>query len=60
MWVPLVSCLQARSRTNVGSALAKAAAEAVMHAAMQKGSNDNITVVAMLLDWGSQFEDDPQ
>jgi len=58
--VPPASCLQARSCTNVGSALARAAAKAVMDAAVQKGSNDNITVVAMLLDWGSQFEDDPQ
>jgi hypothetical protein len=38
--------------------LAKAAAKAVMDAALSKGSQDHITVVAMLLDWGSQFEDD--
>ena len=30
-----------------------------MEAALSKGSTDNITVVAMLLDWGSQYEEDP-
>lgn len=50
---------QARSRTNNGNVLAKAAATAVMDEALSQGSKDNITVVAMLLDWGSQFEDDP-
>lgn len=56
-----VCCLlfaQARSLTNNGNMLAKAAARAVMEAAVSKGSTDNITVVAMLLDWGSQFDDD--
>jgi serine/threonine protein phosphatase PrpC len=50
---------QARSRTNNGNVLAQAAAKAVMDEALGKGSKDNITVVAMLLDWGNQFEDDP-
>jgi serine/threonine protein phosphatase PrpC len=47
---------QAQSSTNDGNALAKAAAAAVMHAAYEAGSGDNITVVAMLLDWGGEFE----
>lgn len=52
--------MQARSRTNNGNALAKAAAKAVMEQALSKGSKDNITVVAMLLDWGNQYEDSPE
>jgi serine/threonine protein phosphatase PrpC len=50
--------MQARGRTNNGNALAKAAAKAVMESALAKGSTDNITVVAMLLDWGSHYDDD--
>lgn len=53
-----VATTQGRSRTNNGHALASAAAKAVMDAALSKGSRDNITVVAMLLDWGSQFDDE--
>lgn len=49
---------QARSLTNNGNALAQMAAQAVMEAALDKGSNDNITVVAMLLDWGSEYDED--
>jgi serine/threonine protein phosphatase PrpC len=52
--------LQARQRTNVGNALAKAAAKAVMEEALAKGSKDNITVVAMLLDWDGHLADEPQ
>jgi serine/threonine protein phosphatase PrpC len=49
---------QARNCTNNGNVLAKAAAQAVMEAALHKGSTDNITVVAMLMDWGCEYDED--
>jgi hypothetical protein len=30
----------------------------IMNAAMEAGSHDNITVVAMLLDWGGEYATD--
>jgi recombinational DNA repair protein RecT len=49
---------QTQNCTNSGSALAKAAAMSIMNAAMEAGSHDNITVVAMLLDWGGEYATD--
>uniref|UniRef100_A0A383W5L0 PPM-type phosphatase domain-containing protein n=1 Tax=Tetradesmus obliquus TaxID=3088 RepID=A0A383W5L0_TETOB len=49
---------QTQNCTNSGSALAKAAAMAIMTAAMEAGSHDNITVVTMLLDWGGEYATD--
>eukprot|EP00882_Tetradesmus_deserticola_P016861 GHRQ01018036.1.p1 GENE.GHRQ01018036.1~~GHRQ01018036.1.p1 ORF type:complete len:194 (+),score=94.20 GHRQ01018036.1:138-719(+) len=46
---------QTQNRTDSGSALARAAARAVKDAALEAGSRDNITVVAMLLDWGGRY-----
>jgi serine/threonine protein phosphatase PrpC len=51
-------CRQTQNCTNSGSALAKAAAMSIMNAAMEAGSHDNITVVAMLLDWGGEYATD--
>eukprot|EP00879_Flechtneria_rotunda_P031399 GHRR01034299.1.p1 GENE.GHRR01034299.1~~GHRR01034299.1.p1 ORF type:complete len:295 (+),score=119.68 GHRR01034299.1:289-1173(+) len=46
---------ETQQSTNDGEALAKSAARAVMNAALHRGSQDNITVVAMLLDWGGEY-----
>lgn len=57
-WLLRCACaarLQARERTDNGAELAKAAADAVMAAALDGGSTDNITVVSLLLDWGGEF-----
>ncbi|KAF8069639.1 protein phosphatase 2C 8 [Scenedesmus sp. PABB004] len=40
-----------------GQALAKAAATAIVRAALAAGSTDNITVVSVLLDWGDDYGD---
>lgn len=43
--------LQARDYTDDGQQIAQAAATEVMCAALCSGSTDNVTAVAMLLDW---------
>lgn len=43
--------MQARHRTDDGQQLAQAAATEVMCAALRSHSGDNVTAVAMLLDW---------
>ena len=48
-------CLQNKNYTNSGCALAKAASAAVVNSALAYGSRDNITVLAMLLDWDEEF-----
>lgn len=50
--------LQTQQLTNNGQALAKAAANAVMSAALEGGSKDNITVVTILLDWDCEYSTD--
>lgn len=49
---------QTQLSTNNGQALAKAAANAVMSAALDGGSTDNITVVTILLDWDCEYAAD--
>ncbi|KAF6260497.1 phosphatase 2C-like domain-containing protein [Scenedesmus sp. NREL 46B-D3] len=56
--VAMTALEQTRNCTNSGSALAKAAATVIMNAALEAGSHDNITVVAMLLDWGGDYATD--
>lgn len=43
--------LQARNRTDDTQQLAQVAATEVMIAALESNSSDNITTVALLLDW---------
>jgi hypothetical protein len=43
--------LQARNRTDDAQQLAQAAADEVTAAALHGNSGDNITAVALLLDW---------
>lgn len=51
-------CMQTQQSTNNGQALARAAANAIMSAALELGSTDNITVVAILLDWDCEYSID--
>ncbi len=45
--------LQARCSTSTGAHLAQAAAQAVVDAALARGSMDNITALAMLYEWSA-------
>lgn len=49
--VALNAVEEAQRSTLNGTALAQYAASAVVRAALQGGSHDNITTIAMLLDW---------
>jgi len=51
----LTALEQNKNYTNSGCALAKAASAAVVNSALAYGSKDNITVLAMLLDWDEEF-----